>query len=244
MKTTKDILARMVEHTNLNLDATDNDIEKLCDEAKQCNFGFVCVRPENVEMAYHELCNFDTKVVSVVGFPQKKCATLDEFVMEMNSHPTHEKVSEAKSALLHGAKEIDMVINIGALKQKEYQILKNDILAVVNASESYPVKVIIETGFLNNKEKFKAAHTAEEAGAAFVKTSTGYGISGAKIDDIEYLSGIIYEKTGIKAAGGIKTLETADAMYEASQKYRKHEFRIGSSSLAGEFRNKEPVNED
>lgn len=240
MRISKKTLAEMIEHTNLNLDATDNDIKRLCKEAADCDFGYICIRPDKVEAAHQEFF----KIVSVVGFPMKKCATLDEFVMEMNSHPTHEKVSEAKLALKSGADEIDMVINIGALKQKEYQILKNDILAVVNASEPYPVKVIIETGFLNNKEKFKAAVLAEEAGASFIKTSTGYGISGAKAEDIRYLSGILKEKTGIKASGGIKSMADICIMYDASQSCKYHEFRIGSSSLAGEFRNKEPVNED
>lgn len=244
MRTTKETLARMVEHTQLNMDAKDHDIEKLCDEAKLANFGFVCVRPENVEMAYHELCNFDTKVVSVVGFPKKKCDTLDDFVMEINSYPTHEKVRETKEALLNGANEIDMVINLGALKQKEYQILKNDISEVVNAANEHPVKVIIETEFLKDKEKLKAAMLAEEAGAAFVKTSTGYGISGATREDVELLSGILDEKTGIKASGGIKSLATAYVLYDASQMYKHHEFRIGASSLAGEFKNKEYNTED
>jgi deoxyribose-phosphate aldolase len=241
MTTTKETLARMVEHTNLNLDAKDKDIEKLCSEAKQCNFGFVCIRPDKVETAYQMFNSIfdsgDTMIASVVGFPEKKCATLDEFVLEMNSHPTYEKVREAKWALLSGAKEIDMVINIGALKQKEYQIFKKDISDVVKTSEYHSVKVIIETGFLNEKEKLKAALLAEEAGAAFVKTSTGYGISGATKEDVELLSGILDEKTGIKASGGIKSLATAYVLYEASQLYKPHKFRIGASSLAEEFKN-------
>ncbi|MDD5417897.1 MAG: deoxyribose-phosphate aldolase [Candidatus Nanoarchaeia archaeon] len=235
MKTAKEILARMVEHTNLNLDATDKDIEKLCDEAKLANFGFVCVRPEKVEFAYHELCNFDTKVVSVVGFPENKCTTLDEFILEMNQHKTHEKVRQAKWALLYGAKEIDMVIDISALKNREFEFFKKDISSVVKASKGYAVKVIIETGFLEDNEKVKAGVLAQEAGACFVKTSTGYGVSGATEQDIELLSMILNEKTGIKASGGIKSISYAFDLYNASQKYKQHEFRIGSSSLAEEF---------
>lgn len=208
---------KIIDHTNLKLDATDKDIEKLCDEAKQYGFGAVCVRPNYVLSAKTLLKKTSIKVCTVIGFP----TGLD---------PTKQKVKEAKSAIKDGADELDMVINIEALKAKEYNHVKDDIFLVKQACNGKILKVIIEAGMLTDDQKIKACELVEEAGADFVKTSTGFALDkngnklGATVEDVKLMKSIVDDRLGIKAAGGIKTAEFAQELINAGAT------RIGSSA--------------
>jgi deoxyribose-phosphate aldolase len=216
-------LTHTVDYTNLSVDATQKDIEALCTEAIQFSFFSVCVRPAMVKHAH----TLFPSVCSVVGFPSKKSSSLEEMMRQLFS--THEKVKETDQALARGASEIDMIIDLSSLKNKLYNIVEDDIRAVVQTAHPLPVKVIIETCFLSDEEKVIAAKLSECAGARFVKTSTGYGTSGAHLADIELLSRVVSPHIGIKASGGIQTLEYALKLFDAAQKYRKHPFRLGIS---------------
>jgi deoxyribose-phosphate aldolase len=193
--------------------ATKEDIIKLCEEAKEHNFYAVCVNPYRVKLAKEQLKETDIKVASVIGFP-------------LGATPTEVKVFEAKKALEDGADELDVVINIGALKDKDYEYVKKDIAEVVKVAHEKGaiVKVIIETCYLTNEEKEIACKLAMEAGADFVKTSTGFGSEGATVEDVRLMRNVVGDKLGVKAAGGIRTYEKAIAMIEAGAN------RIGTSS--------------
>jgi deoxyribose-phosphate aldolase len=208
-------IARYIDHTNLKPYATADDIKKLCDEAVEYNFYAVCVNPYRVKLAkdYLKEKNADVKVASVIGFP-------------LGATPTEVKVFEARKALEDGADELDMVINIGALKDRDYEYVKNDIAEVVKVAheKGAKVKVIIETCYLTEEEKVKACELAKEAGADFVKTSTGFGTGGATIEDVRLMRKVVGPEMGVKAAGGIRTYEQALAMIEAGAT------RIGTSS--------------
>ncbi len=208
-------LARYIDHTNLRPYATREDIMKLCDEAIEYNFYAVCVNPYRVKLAkdYLREKKADVKVVSVIGFP-------------LGATPTEVKVFEAERALEDGADELDMVINIGALKDKDYDYMKRDIEEVVKVAHERgaKVKVIIETCYLTEEEKVKACELAKEAGADFVKTSTGFGTGGATVEDVRLMRRVVGPDMGVKAAGGIRTFQKAVEMIEAGAN------RIGASS--------------
>ncbi|MEM3832237.1 MAG: deoxyribose-phosphate aldolase [Thermoprotei archaeon] len=212
IKITREQLAKMIEHTLLRPDATRSDIEKLCRDAVEHGFYSVVVNPSYVSLAVSLLKNTEVRVVSVVGFP-------------FGSTLPKVKAFEAEQVLKLGASEIDMVINIGALKDHNYELVKKDIEGVIKVARKYNalVKVIIETCYLTDEEKVIACKIAEEAGADFVKTSTGFGTGGATIHDVELMRKSISKHIGIKAAGGIRTAEQALAMIKAGAT------RIGAS---------------
>ncbi len=205
-------LAKYIDHTNLKAFATRDDIKKLCDEAKKYGFYAVCVNPYRVKDAREFLRNTDIKVASVVGFP-------------LGATFTETKVQEALMAVHNGADEIDMVMNIGAMKDGDYDTVERDIREVVEAV--YPmgvkVKVIIETCYLTDEEKRKACELAKSAGADFVKTSTGFGSAGARVEDVRLMRSVVGSDMGVKAAGGIHSAREAVAMIEAGAS------RIGAS---------------
>lgn len=206
-------VAKYIDHTNLKPYATEEDIIKLCDEAKEYGFYAVCVNPYRVKLAKERLKGSGVKVATVIGFP-------------LGATPTEVKVFEARKALEDGADELDMVINIGALKDKNYDYVKKDIEEVVRVAHERGaiVKVIIETCYLSEEEKVKACELAKEAGADFVKTSTGFGTGGATVEDVSLMRKVVGPEMGVKASGGIRTYEQAFAMIEAGAN------RIGTSS--------------
>lgn len=195
--------AKYIDHTLLKADAVESQIRQLCAEAKEYNFASVCVNPVWVELCAELLSGADVKVCTVIGFPLG--ATLSEA-----------KVAETKSAIERGAQEVDMVINIGALKDGKDDLVRDDIKAVVKIAKGKAlVKVIIENIYLTNEQKIKACQLCKEAGADFVKTSTGFGPSGATVEDVKLMRQTVGEAMGVKAAGGIKTYKDALAMVEA-----------------------------
>lgn len=204
-------LARYIDHTLLKPEATKEDLRKLCEEAIRYGFYSVCVNSANVRYCAEILKGTGIKVVAVVGFP-------------LGAMSPEAKAFETRQAIRDGAREIDMVINIGALKSKDYKLVLEDIQKVVNAAKPYPVKVIIETGLLSDEEKIIASALAKAGGADFVKTSTGFGPGGAKVEDIELIRRIVGGDMGIKASGGIRTKEAAEAMLKAGAT------RIGASA--------------
>lgn len=208
---TKKQLSKMIDHTNLKPNATDQDIINLCEEAKKYGFCAVCVNPTYVSLAHKLLKDTNVNVDSAVGFP------LGYTFKEVKSFETEKLINS-------GANEIDMVINIIALKQKNYSLILDDIKAVVEAARGNIVKVILETCYLDNDEIIKACQLCKESGAHFVKTSTGFGPSGAKVEDVKLMRQTVGKDLGVKAAGGIKTLDDAIRMIEAGAN------RIGTSN--------------
>lgn len=206
-------VARYIDHTLLKPDATRDEIDKLCREALAYGFASVCVNPWNVPQAADILRGSEVKVCTVVGFPLG--ATLPEV-----------KVFETQRAIHHGAQEIDMVINVGALKSGQIGVVEADIRGVAEASHagSALCKVIIETCLLTKDEKIRAALACKNAGADFVKTSTGFSTGGATPDDVRLIRETVGSGTGIKAAGGVRTLEDLEKMVEAGAT------RIGASA--------------
>ncbi len=207
---TEEKLAMMIDHTQLKAYATYSDIEKLCKEAKEYGFGHVSVNPCHVSRCARLLRGTDVKVDSVIGFP-------------LGAMRPEVKAFEAMRAVEDGADEVDMVINIGALKSGDYDLVKRDIRGVVKAARGRVVKVIIEACYLTDEEKVKACELAREAGASFVKTSTGFGPGGATVHDVKLMRKAVGRDMGVKAAGGIHTAEEAIAMIEAGAD------RIGAS---------------
>jgi len=209
-------LASMIDSTLIRSTATKDEIIKLCWEAQKHHIGTVVVNPYYVELARYTLGNTNTKVCSTIGFPTG--TTLPEI-----------KAEEARRATQLGAQELDMVINISALKSKDYAAVKNDIQAVTNTKHTNPnitVKVIIETNLLTDTEKRTACKLAQEAEADYVKTSTGLFGGTATTTDIKLMRRTVGKNMGIKAAGGIRTLENALAMIKAGAN------RIGTSTAA------------
>ena len=207
-------LAHMIDHTLIKPTATKNEAIELCREAKKYLFSCAVVNPYFVTLAHNELKTSNVKVCSTIGFPIG--ATLPEI-----------KATEARKTVKLGAEELDMVMNISAFKSKDYDAVKKDIEAVVNVKRLNPniiVKVIIETGFLTDKEKSVACRLVKEAGADFVKTSTGLFGGGATVEDIKLMRRAVGKEMGVKAAGGIRTLKDAYAMIEAGAN------RIGTSA--------------
>ncbi len=193
---------KKIDHTMLKADATKETIERYCEEAKKYAFASVCVNSYYVPLVAKKLKGTDIKTCCVVGFP-------------LGAMLTEAKAFEASCSVKEGAEEVDMVINIGALKDQDYKTVKNDIEAVVEASKPAIVKVIIETCLLTEEEKIKACELSVEAGATFVKTSTGFSTGGAKVEDVELMTKSVRGKALVKASGGIRTKEQAQAMIEA-----------------------------
>jgi deoxyribose-phosphate aldolase len=204
-------MARMIDHTLLKPDATREELVKICDEARKYHFATVCVNSVNIPLVARLLKGSDVKPIAVVGFP-------------LGAASTQSKCFEAREAIKAGAEEIDMVINIGALKSKDYKTVYEDIKQVVDASKPHKVKVILETSNLNTDEKIISCALSKTAGAAFVKTSTGFGAGGATVEDIALMRRIVGEDMEVKASGGIRTKEDAEAMVKAGAN------RIGASA--------------
>jgi deoxyribose-phosphate aldolase len=205
-------IASMIDHTLLKPEATEDMVRSLCSEAKEYGFAAVCVNPFYVSLAKEVLKDSEVKIATVIGFP-------------LGANSKDVKSYETIKAIEDGANEVDMVINIGALKNKEYDVVRNDIKAVVDATKNKAiVKVIIETCLLNQEEKIKACELAMEAGADFVKTSTGFSTGGATLEDVKLMKTVVGNNLQIKASGGIRDYETALAMIEAGAS------RIGASA--------------
>ncbi len=200
-KTSNIKLARMIDHTLLKPDATLQDIENLCGEAKHYGFASVCVNPAYVKLCADLLDNTDVKVCTVISFP-------------LGATSSAAKAFETERAIKHGAREVDMVINIGMLKSCEYDYVEHDILAVVDVAHrmNVIVKVIIETGLLNKDEKIKACVLTKHAGADFVKTSTGFMKGGATIKDVALMRKVVGPDLGVKASGGVRSKKKALAL--------------------------------
>ncbi len=194
-------LAKHIDHTLLKPDGTEAELIKLCEDAKEHGFFSVCINPCNIEKAKELLEGTDTKICTVVGFP------LGQMTTEAKSY-------ETKEAVFLGAEEVDMVINIGKLKDKDYDYVLEDIRAVVLAAGGVLTKVIIETCLLTDEEKVKACELAKDAGADFVKTSTGFSKAGATKEDIALMRKTVGPEMGVKASGGIRTLADAKTMIE------------------------------
>ncbi len=197
-------IAHLIDHTLLKADATVQQITQLCHEAVLHKFASVCVNPTHVKLAAQLLKNSDVKTCTVVGFP-------------LGATSTQAKVFEAEQALNDGAMEIDMVINIGALKGGDDALVKGDIAEVVTATHRRGAlcKVIIETSLLSNEEKVRACQLAKQAGADFVKTSTGFSGGGATIEDVKLMRQAVGPVVGVKASGGIRSLSDAEKMIAA-----------------------------
>ncbi len=195
-------LNKYIDHTLLKADATKEQITKLCNEAKEHDFASVCVNTCYVPLCAKLLKDSDVKVCCVVGFP-------------LGAMDSASKAFEAKTAVSNGANEVDMVINIGALKDKDYDYVTKDIEAVVNASKPAIVKVIIETCLLTDEEKVEACKCAMKANAEFVKTSTGFSTSGATVQDVALMRKTVGTVCKVKAAGGIRSYEDAMKMIDA-----------------------------
>lgn len=204
-------LASKIDHTLLKSDATREEIAQLCQEAKENQFATVCVNSTHIAWAAELLKGSKTQPIAVVGFP-------------LGAASSAAKAFEAHEAVRAGAKEIDMVISIGALKSRDYAAVLEDIRQVVLASKPYGVKVILETASLTEDQKIIACALSKAAGAAFVKTSTGFGAGGATVEDIALMRRIVGPEMGVKASGGIRTTEDAEKMITAGAN------RIGASS--------------
>lgn len=204
-------LAKLIDHTLLNADSTIEDIKKLCDEARKYAFATVCVNPSNVNLARQFLKGSDVGVTTVIGFP-------------LGATTPTVKAIEARDALANGADEIDMVLNVGALKSGNFRLVEDDIRAVREASKGKVLKVILETALLNSEQIKKASEIAKRAGADFVKTSTGFGPGGAKAEDVKIMRETVGPSMGVKASGGIRSEEDARGMVEAGAS------RIGASA--------------
>ncbi|MDR1782095.1 MAG: deoxyribose-phosphate aldolase [Bacilli bacterium] len=204
-------LNKYIDHTNLKADARKEDIIKLCNEAKTYHFKTVCLNPYWVKFASELLKDSDVEICTVIGFP-------------LGATTTATKVFEACDAIDNGANEIDMVINIGALKDKDYPYVLDDIKKVVVNVAPCLVKVIIETCLLTKEEIIKACEICLKAQVAFVKTSTGFSTGGATVEDIKLIKEVVQNKVLIKASGGIRTKEKMLALIEAGAN------RIGASA--------------
>lgn len=207
-------LASRIDHTLLKPEATQEMIRKLCAEAREYGFGAVCVQPCHVELCVRELQGSNVVTATVIGFP-------------LGANLPETKAYEADKAFSQGAAEVDMVLNIGALKDRDTEYILQDLGGVVEASRKYPetaVKVIIETALLTDEEKIMACELAVQAGAHYVKTSTGFNGGGATVEDIQLMADALRGRAKIKASGGIKSREAAEALLTAGAD------RLGASS--------------
>lgn len=202
---------KYIDHTLLKPESTKEQITKLCEEALNFDFASVCVNPTWVGHCAKLLANSTVKVCTVIGFP-------------LGANTTNTKVFETKDAVANGAQEIDMVINIGALKDRDDEFVLSDISAIVEAANPNIVKVIIETCLLNDEEIQRACELAKQANAAFVKTSTGFSTGGATIADVALMKSVVKDQLEVKASGGVKTAEDFINMVEAGAT------RIGTSN--------------
>lgn len=203
---------RYIDHTLLKPETAKENIKRICEEAMQYNFMSVCVQPFWVKDAAAYLKDSKVKVCTVIGFP-------------LGANTTEVKAFETREAISSGAEEVDMVINIGAMKSKEYEMVKEDIARVVDVAKNRAlVKVIIETCLLNDAEKKIACELAKSAGADYVKTSTGFSTGGAVPEDVQLMREIVGEKFGVKASGGIKTEKDAENFIKAGAN------RLGTSN--------------
>lgn len=202
---------KLIDHTLLKANASKTNITKLCDEAMQYDFASVCVNPVWVSYCAEYLKESDVRVCTVIGFP-------------LGANTSKVKAYEAKMAIEEGANEVDMVINIGALKAGDMDTVYQDIQAVVDASQGHCVKVIIETCLLTDEEKVLACQQAMKAKATFVKTSTGFSTGGATVHDVALMKQTVGDHCEVKASGGVKTFEDMEAMVNAGAS------RIGTSS--------------
>lgn len=205
-------IAKMIDHTLLKPEATKSQIQSLCEEAREYSFASVCVNPTWVKYAADLLQGSDVKVCTVIGFP-------------LGATTPETKAFETKNAIENGAEEVDMVINIGALKSGDLELVEQDILAVTNAAKGKAItKVIIETCLLTEEEKIRACELAVKAGTDYVKTSTGFSTGGATVEDIALMRKTVGPNIGVKASGGVRSPEDAQQMIEAGAT------RIGASS--------------
>ena len=202
---------KLFDHTILKADATKEAVSQICEEAKEYGFMSVCVNSYYTAFVAEQLKGSNIKVCTVVGFP-------------LGQMSTKAKAAETQLAVMDGADEIDMVINVGALKDKEYDVVYDDIKAVKKACGQALLKVIIETCLLTDDEKVKACELAKEAGADFVKTSTGFSTGGATTHDVSLMRKTVGDSMGVKASGGIRDKETAEKMVEAGAN------RLGTSA--------------
>jgi deoxyribose-phosphate aldolase len=207
----KEEVGGYIDHTLLNPDATREDIVQLCEEAAEYGFASVCINPSWVSLCDDLLKDTNVKVCTVIGFP-------------LGATTTSTKVQEAKEAIANGADEVDMVINVGALKEGDYEYVKEDVRSVKEAVGDRTLKVILETGMLSDRQKAKASKLCKEAGADFVKTSTGFGPGGAKMNDIALMRRAVGQELGVKASGGVHNFEEAMDMISAGAN------RIGASA--------------
>lgn len=208
----KQNIANMIDHTVLKAFSSKEDVIKVCEEAKEHGFFSVCINPTHIELAKKELEGSKVKVCTVIGFP-------------LGANTSEVKAFETKDAIAKGAHEVDMVINIGALKDKNYDLVCNDIKAVVDAANKEAlVKVIIETCYLTDEEKQIACELSVKAGADYVKTSTGFGTGGSTPEDIKLMRDVVGPNVGVKASGGVRTTEEAIKVIDAGAS------RIGASA--------------
>ena len=204
-------LSKYIDHTLLKPEATEEQIKKLCEEAIQYDFASVCVNPTHIALCHKLLKNSDVKVCTVIGFP-------------LGANTTAVKVFEAKDAINNGADELDMVINVGAVKDNNYQLVKDDIKALREATKGYVLKVIFETCLLTKEEIKKVAEICKELKVDYVKTSTGFSKGGATVEDVALMSSVVAPVCGVKASGGVRTYQDAKAMIDAGAT------RIGASA--------------
>lgn len=205
-------LRKFIDHTLLKADASEAEVVKICKEAKEYGFASVCVNAFRVPVVKRELEGSDVKVCCVVGFP-------------LGAMTKEAKAFETKQAIENGAQEVDMVLNVGAMKDKQYDVVLADIKAVVEAAkEKALVKVILENCLLNKEEIVKACELSKEAGADFVKTSTGFSTGGAKAEDVKLMRETVGTRMGVKASGGVRTTKDAEEMIAAGAS------RIGASA--------------
>lgn len=204
-------LSSYIDHTVLKATTTRKDVMQLCKEAKEHDFFAVCINGSYITLAKEQLEGSNVKVASVIGFP-------------LGAMDTISKVFEARQAVKYGADEIDMVINVGALKSGDYNLVADEIIAIKNAIGDVTLKVIIETCYLTKEEIVVTCQFALKAGAEFVKTSTGFGTGGATLEDVRLMKEVVGNNALIKASGGVKTKEDALQFIEAGAN------RIGTSS--------------
>ena len=205
-------IAGMIDHTVLKAMTTQEDVIKICNEAKENGFFSVCINPTHIEFVKKQLEGSNVKVCTVIGFP-------------LGANTPEVKAFETKDAIAKGADEVDMVINIGALKDKNYDLVERDIKAVVDAADKKAlVKVIIETCYLTDEEKKIACELAVKAGTDYVKTSTGFGTGGSTPEDIKLMRETVGENIGVKASGGVRCEEDAVKVIDAGAS------RIGASA--------------
>ena len=204
-------ISKLIDYTNLKQDGIKSEITQLCDQAITFGFASVCINPVHVELASSILKDEIPKTCTVIGFP-------------LGADPVEMKFAETRFLVHQGAEELDMVMNVGAFKEGEFELIYEEIGQVMDASDGRCVKVIIETCLLTKEEKILASNMVKNSGADFIKTSTGYSIGGATIDDVRLIRETVGREMGVKASGGIKTLVDVKQMIDAGAD------RIGTSS--------------